>query len=258
MAKLYSSPADKKSHISTSLWRYMSLSKLIQMLNSRSMWFSRVDQLLEDDPFEGSIPYRYAPRLLDAEQLEKDALHEQKHNLAPGSLAKLRATRLQMHRAERERTYVSCWHASRSDSDAMWRLYGAEKDGSVCVQTTAARVFDQLPDWVRVGRVSYKSYETDVFPTNNSFSPFFHKRACFSHENEVRLLVNPSVDSMDGPWNPAAIGIPVPFDPDRLLVRICVSPTSPEWFLETVAATVRKFDVSVPVEHAPMSMKPVF
>lgn len=253
----YSSPNDKRPQVSSSLWRYMSLSKLIQMLESRSIWFTRVDQLIRDDPFEGSIPYRFAPPAMTEEQQKKDALYEQRHRLTVGAVNQMRTTRLAMHRVERVRTYVSCWHASKSDSDAMWRLYGAEKDGSVCVQTTAARAFDQLPHWVMIGRVSYKSYDTDVFPTDNSFSSFFHKRACFSHENEVRLLANPLSVPMDSPWNPEAVGIPVGFDPDSFLLRICVSPTSPEWFLHTVTAVVRKFDISVPVERAPMSMKPV-
>jgi hypothetical protein len=258
MALAYSAPNDKRPPINTSLWRYMSVSKLIQMLESRSIWFSRVDSLIKADPFEGTIPLRYAAIELTDEQRAKDAAYEEKHHFAPGSRAQMRATRLEMHRVERERTYVSCWHASQSDSDAMWRLYGADTDGSICVQTTAARAFEQLPPWVRIGRINYKAYDTEVFATDNAFSPFFHKRSCFGHENEVRFLINPSLDSMGSPWDPNAPGILVPFDPDELLIRICVSPASAGWFLETIMATVKRFGIKVPIEPAPMSMLPAF
>lgn len=258
MAIIYSALQDKRSGITSSLWRYMSLSKLLQMLESRTIWFTRVDRLIQADPFEGSIPLRYALGAASEEQLEKDAAYEKRHNYAPGSLERTRAIRLMMHKTERFRTFVSCWHASQSDNDAMWRLYGSEKDGSVCVQTTAARAIKQLPDWVRIGRVNYKAYDRDVFSTDNCFSPFFHKRTCFSHENEVRFLINPAVDTMDTPWNPDALGIPIPFEPDELLLKICVSPASPHWFLGTVTTTVRRLGIRVSVEPAPMSMQPAF
>ena len=257
MAILYSTPSDKRTSITSSLWRYMSLGKLLQMLESRTIWFSRVDQLIKVDPFEGSIPLRFAQAITD-DQRAKDEAYEQLNHFAPGTREQMRATRLELHRAERIRTYVSCWHAAQSDNDAMWRLYGAEQDGSVCVQTTAARAFAQLPNWVRIGRVSYKAYDQEVFPTDNAFSPFFHKRTCFSHENEVRWLINPLMDAMDTPWDQAAIGLAVPFDPDELLIRICVSPASPDWFMDTVTATVERLGVKVPVEPAPMSMSPAF
>lgn len=240
------------------LWRYFSLSKLLNMLESKALYLSRVDVLLSADPFEGSIPRRFESLAIASEDSDQIAEYERKHGFSPGSLAAMRKTRAQLHRKERENTYISCWNSGRTDSAALWRLYGADVDGAVCIRTTAQRLATQLPAWAYLGKVSYKDYEQDVFRTDNSFSPFFHKRDCFNHEKEVRVLANPVVSPMSRPWDPSSKGIQIPIDLEELIIGIYVSPTSQSWFLDVVRSAVDRFDFSLPVETAPMATAPAF
>ena len=241
----------------TSLWRYMSLSKLLQMLQSRTIWLARVDTLLAEDPYEGSLPFTYFQ--LQSDQSDRDAAMEKKHSEAPGTRKQMRDMFLAMHQMERLRTYVSCWHAAITDNAAMWKLYGGGSDGSICVQTTTARMMKIVPDWVGIGKIKYTSYDKnwDV-NVSNSYTPFFHKRSCFQHENEIRLLTNSSLDDIPFDVSNEATGLPVQFDPNELLLRIHVSPTSDSWFLDVVQKAVSSLGVDVPVEPAPMSILPVF
>jgi hypothetical protein len=152
----------------------MSLSKLLQMLQSRTLWLARVDTLLAEDPYEGSLPFTYFQ--LPSDQAERDAAMERKHNEAAGTRQQMREMFRAMHESERTRTFVSCWHAAVTDNAAMWKLYGGGGDGSVCIQTTTARIMKNIPDWVGVGKIRYASYDRkwDV-NVSNSYTPFFHK-----------------------------------------------------------------------------------
>jgi hypothetical protein len=235
-----------------SLWRYMSLSKLLNLLQSQALWFTRVDQLIEADPYEGSLPFIYGAGENPDRVFEQ---REKKLNLVPGSGKTMHENMVASFKNNRTKTFVSCWHNARTDNDAMWRLYGAEKDGSVCVQTTVARVTSQLPPWVSIGTVTYSSYDEPWNVPLNAYTPFFRKRLCFQHENEVRLLVNSEL--IDLPFNitAAETGIRVPIDTEKFLLRIYVSPTAPPWFESVVAGVIRDLRLRLPVGPAPMSRR---
>ena len=166
--------------------------------------------------------------------------------------------RAEMHKAERKKTFVSCWYSGRHDSDAMWRRSGFDGDGSVAIRTTAARLAKALPSWAYLGRVSYKDYETDVFPTTTCWSAFFHKRECFSHEREVRVLVNPSVDDIGDEDALKRVGLELPVEINKLVTTIYVSPAAPSWFLGVVARLATDLGATCPVEKAPMDLEPAF
>lgn len=240
----------------------MSLSKLLAMLQNRTLWLARADTLLVEDPYEGTLPFPYFQ--LPSDQAEKDAAMEKKRNEAPGTRKQMREMFRAMHELERTQTYVSCWHAALTDNAAMWKLYGGGGgggggDGSVCVQTTTARMMKALPDWVGIGKINYTSYDKlwDI-NVSNPFTPFFHKRSCFQHENEIRLLTNSASDGIPFNVTKECKGVPVPFEPNELILRIHVSPTSDGWFLDVVAKAVASLRVDAPVEPAPMSILPAF
>ena len=89
---------------SITVWRYLNLAKLIELLVGGKLILVRVD-LLKDE-YEGSVTH---------------GVYEAWSN-SPNAAAISRA------RAEfRNQTYVSCWCAGDAESEAMWRLYcGAE------------------------------------------------------------------------------------------------------------------------------------
>lgn len=238
------------------LWRFMSLAKLLDMLQRNALYLTRVDKLLTIDPFEGSIPRRYEAERIAKKRFKPTRLH--KLRVSPDAILDAARIRAQMHKQEREQTFVSCWYCGDQDSDAMWRRSGFDGDGSVAVRTTAGLLSDALPDWAYLGRVSYKDYETEVFPTSTCWSAFFHKRECFAHEKEVRVVVKPRLDDIGQEVSPDDAGLSIPIKMNAVLTAIHVSPAAPAWFLEVVARAAQGLGFNCPVKKSPMDMEPAF
>src|SRR6266436_1269043 len=102
----------------TVLWRYMDFAKFVEMRESQSLWFGRIDQL--EDPLEGTHT--------DAELKGIRKYVEEK-----------RAKQIiRLFRLSRRLLYVNCWHSGSTESLAMWDLYG-KGSGVVAVKSTVGR-----------------------------------------------------------------------------------------------------------------------
>ena len=251
MAKFLEENAVEKPGQSVSLWRYMSLSKFMHMIQNRTIWFSCITTLLNDDPYEGSLPFSY----LEPTNPKVTAKREKALDLSPGSTVESLRRMEASFKENRSDTFVSCWHSGVTDNDAMWRLYGAEHDGSVCVQTTVARASRNLPNWVSIGRVTYTSYDEPWDVPLNAYTPFFRKRLCFEHEKEVRFLVNKKLDIRNDNFPGNEHGMPLVVDLNDFLLRVYVSPTSPAWFEGVVGNALHQAGLDLPFGPAPMSRK---
>ncbi|EMD5184801.1 DUF2971 domain-containing protein [Klebsiella michiganensis] len=135
--------------------------------------------------------------------------------------------------------YGQCW-TENEDTDAMWRIYSPEKRG-VRVKTTIRKLFSTLNNKSDeycslkyfIGKVSYKDKEEiKEFITSTSFTAFISggqntqfaellctKRTAFSHENEVRLIVD-DIGDKNGSGDLYKINI----TPDDLFEEICLDP----------------------------------
>jgi hypothetical protein len=126
------------------IWRYMDLPKLISLLGDSSLFFLNADVL--KDKFEGRFSDLNTrdierERLYFRDQLSKipdkvteSALDEFEFQFMnhSDSLAILREW-------ERKWTYISCWHANKRESAAMWRLY-SKSDDVIAIQSTFWRL----------------------------------------------------------------------------------------------------------------------
>ena len=92
---------------------------------------------------------------------------------------------------------VSCWHESEFESPSMWRTYAPGPHG-VAVKTTVRRLVssftNRLPD--AVARVTYIPYDQAVMQ-QDVYTPFLFKRKNFSHEREVRVIIDDSIEYQD-------------------------------------------------------------
>src|SRR5450759_1000989 len=98
--------------LSTVLWRYLDLPKLVSLLEHQSLWFARLDTL--GDPYEGVPP---KPLIDDMWRLSDDLPETER----------LHRTDVASHNTHFFSTtpkllFVSCWHANPVESAAMWRL----------------------------------------------------------------------------------------------------------------------------------------
>src|SRR3954453_2740828 len=207
----------QRARTDRSVWHYMTLAKFIALLDTRSLFFCRLDCL--DDPYEGSLRRRWY-----------------------GRGRRVFPTDEEQTRKLRESCFVNCWNMSDDESEALWRLYGAQ-DASVAIRTTYDELLEvmRLHERLYLGLINYVDYEKDkINTTSDGLARVMHKRRAFRHEEEVRF-----VRVRCEPGDQSQTGLDVPIDLDRLVQGIYIDPYAPQWFEKVVRAVVGKFAPSL-------------
>ena len=130
------------------LWRYMSLEKFVNILKTKSLFFTRADKF--DDPFEGFIP----PEI-------RDSYENSVRRVAPDeSVVKLL---IKVNEDSRKYVMCNCWHQNKVESMAMWDKYHMRNSG-IAIKTTMRDLKNSLSDSkdVFIGEVEYfynKNYD---------------------------------------------------------------------------------------------------
>lgn len=240
------------------LWRYMDLAKFVSILQMRSLFFTRANEL--GDPFEGSLTrmnvnirdYILTHRATDDRLiLYRDMTDEQimLMNIQSSGFAKQSIQNM----------FVSCWHMNDHESAAMWSIYSNSND-SVCIRTTFARLCEHLPSYTYAGAVNYIDYNTDVIPAGNAFYPIMHKRNYFRHEQEVRAVCWELISAeLGGDYirsNATASGLHIPVDISSLIEAVHVNPTSQSWFHDVVKGIASDYGVTAPVVRSSIAGAP--
>ena len=196
-----------------SLWRYLRPERFSQVLETRTIHFASANQF--EDKFEGAVAVqlnegREDPRYVGMEGDER-AFFELK--------------RL---------TKISCWHVAEYESDAMWKLYGAQNKG-VAICTTPARMrgafkpFRLRPDYgleeMWAGPVTYVDLTQVRMRNVGMLGRFFHKHRAFESEREFRLAISLRMAEEFAVRVPEG-GISVDVDLDCFLDRIVLGATT--------------------------------
>jgi hypothetical protein len=252
MARLYKVPEP-----SAVLWRYMDFTKYAHLLSSRSLYFPSAACF--DDVFEGAKGLAEHKHKWDAHYLDffRQAIRSapRGESIEP-SAEDIEANAQRLLRdievggqMDRERTFISCWHESAHESEAMWKLYSTSMSYAVAIQTTVESAYVALGKNPRIsiGRVEYVDFETYFANINGAF---WRKRKSFEHEREVRLVISDPSDA--APGRLLACEIPI------LVQSVIVSPKSPEWFLPLVEDLTAKFGFQLPVKKSRLAVQPFF
>nr|WP_319511756.1 hypothetical protein [uncultured Draconibacterium sp.] len=234
------------------VWRYMDFTKLISLIDTRRLFFTRADMF--NDPFEGSYPkINVVARTVVPEDLPDES---KKALLA--SMSQLGDSNKHWPRY----TAISCWHMNEYESAAMWSLY-LKSDEGIAVQSTFRRLKKSIIDEEKVflGTVKYIDYEKDYIDSGNMLGPFVHKRKSFEHERELRALL------MKWPTTPKGLnfsketitnGVPVKVDIEDLIEKIYVAPNAPDWFAELVRTALKRYGYNIEVIHSELNDTPMF
>lgn len=240
------------------VWRYIDFTKLVSMLDTRSLYFTRSDKF--GDPFEGSYPRtNFLSRHLtpkDLSEQERDIYHK----LAPDFS--------RIAREHRKYAGVNCWHMNEHESAAMWKLYLKSNEG-VSIQSTYSKLRKCFvgDGKVYVGIIKYIDYKTGyIKDVANLFAPLMHKRISFAHECEVRAVVYRAPNPLPGPGGGVLDlsvetmrhGVQVKVDLDVLVERIYVAPDAPEWFRDLVKSAVSQYGHKFEVIDSSLSERPIF
>jgi hypothetical protein len=227
-----------------SLWRYVSFAKFVALLKDKALYFARADHL--GDRFEGAKGVLMNKIVWDDHYLRffMDSIR----NPPPGhectlssEEVKQEAERLLMELAaagERDlhSTYVSCWHESEAESEALWRLYCPPSSGGVAIRTTFAALNTSLGNdpGIAIGRVRYVDFRKGFAGPNDAI---FRKRQSLSHEKEVRAVIRDHEDS-------DTMGLTRPVDLNCLFKQVVISPFADQWFEAVLKETMRRFGFS--------------
>lgn len=204
------------------VWRYMSFSRFVWMLQKKQLWLSRADLLgdpweitLAGDQLDHMISYAPPVNILDLpEVMETEMQYAER-------IIKL----------WRRQTFVSCWSASNHESHALWRIYCPSAEG-VAVQTTLATLRKSTGD-IPVYRVTYET------PGSNQRTPTLpdlvtKKRPMFRYEQEVRVVdwKEDALPEME------TLGRGLDWDPEKHLESIRLHPEADASLMETVRSVV--------------------
>lgn len=254
----------------TKIWRYMDLAEFLSLLDRHSLYFARLDQLSEFDPFEGY----YTNLNLEFDKLkfedmpddwkESSGIKDEKIFEAIVDVNKRSRELVKYHRSV---TFVNSWHIKEHESAAMWKIYLSSNEG-IAIQSTYQRLIESLASYndfeIHVGRIKYIDYEKEAIPMGNLLSPFVYKRKSFEHEDELRALIWTPQHGKNDVVNPQnnkykdVLGLYVPVDLEQLVEKIYVAPNAPTWILELIKTVTEKFGLNKEVVQSNLASTPVY
>lgn len=170
---------------SSTLWRYMDLSKFLDILINKKLVFPRYDMF--EDPFEG-----FSPHFVELARQKLIELGEFDDNVIDIVVDVFSSAIM----ISNYYAYVSCWHINEYESAGMWKLYcnGSE---SLVIKTTAERLKNSLVKDKNYKLITSKvNYDYKLSNSNiadltsvDPFNSLLTKRESFEHEKEYRLLL---------------------------------------------------------------------
>ena len=211
------------------VWRFMSLARLLWLLQKRQLWLAPLDVL--SDRFEGIAPSTQAHAVLTTVDLSAygvDATTD-------------RAEALQRIR---RRIFVSSWHMSAHESDALWRVYCPTE--GIAIRTTYRKLRDSVGG-LPVGMVEYVDFGSYRQPYDPMLGAWL-KRTHFSTDQEVRVglysgwLSDPCTKEPER----RTIGMPIDWPLEQAIERIVVYPQADYSYIEAVTDLVGRL-----VPHLP-------
>lgn len=252
------------------IWRYIDLAKFLSLLHNRALYFSRLDQLSDSDPFEGY----YTQLNIDFDQIPFSDLPSDwkkvtgiKDKNTFKKIVGFNKIIRENIKHQRKLTFVNSWHLNEYESAAMWNVYLNRNEG-IAIQSTYQRLIDSLDSYkdfnVFVGRIKYIDYQSEAISMANGLSPFIHKRKSFEYEDELRALIwtlqNGGNDLNDPNNNKYSdtLGLNVPVDLSILVEKVYVSLSAPSWLREIVASVAEKYGLQKEIVQSDLASRPIY
>jgi hypothetical protein len=210
----------------TVVWKYLDLSKFLDMLLSQQLFMSRSDKF--EDQYEGTFS---EPTF---EEIKKIAANKPEF--------------LDYYKSHREKVVISSWHINEYESFAMWQIFTKNNEG-LAIQSTIGRLKEALQPENRVeqyiGNVNYIDYKKEYIPFDNAFFPFLFKRKSFQYEREVRIITDVSSHNIS-----VNEGIKINVDLNQLIEKIYIHPKSENWYKKLVIELVSKLNFNIEIEKS--------
>ncbi len=210
----------------TIVWKYLDLSKFLDMLLSKQLFMSRSDKF--EDQYEGTFS---EPTY---EEIKKIAANNSKF--------------LDYYKSHREKVVISSWHINEYESYAMWQIFTKNNEG-LAIQSTIGRLKEALVPEKKylqnIGAVNYIDYKKEYIPFEDTFFPFLFKRKSFQYEREVRVISDTSGNRIS-----INDGLKVDVNIDQLIEKIYIHPKSENWYKNLVIELMQKLDFNIAIEKS--------
>lgn len=215
-------PEDKN----TIVWKYLDLSKFLNLLLSKKLFMSRSDKF--EDQYEGTFS---EPTYEEIKKLSID-----------------NPDFLNYYKTHREKVAISSWHINEYESFAMWQIFTQNSEG-LAIQSTISRLEKALKPETNfiqyIGEVNYIDYKKEYIPFDDVFFPFLFKRKSFQYEKEVRIISDTSESEIK-----INDGLKINVDINELIEKIYIHPKSENWYKKLVIELVEKLGFDFEIEKS--------
>jgi len=210
----------------TIVWKYLDLSKFLDLLLSQKLFMSRSDKF--EDQYEGTFS---EPTFEEIKKLSID-----------------NPDFLNYYKTHREKVAISSWHINEYESFAMWQIFTQNSEG-LAIQSTIGRLQRSLVAETNlkqyIGEVNYIDYKKEHIPFDDMFFPFLFKRKSFQYEREVRIISD--ISESDIKINE---GLKISININQLIERIYIHPKSENWYKNLVIQLVKQLGFDFTIEKS--------
>ncbi|MCG9791128.1 hypothetical protein [Flavobacterium algicola] len=210
----------------TVVWKYLDLSKFLELLLSKKLFMSRSDKF--EDQYEGTFS---EPTYEEIKRLSTD-----------------NPDFLKYYKTHREKVAISSWHINEYESFAMWQIFTQNSEG-LAIQSTIGRLQECLVQeknfTQHIGEVNYIDYKKEYIPFDDMFFPFLFKRKSFQYEREVRILTDVTENNLK-----LNDGLKINVDINQLIETIYIHPKSENWYKNLVIQLVKELGFDFNIEKS--------
>ena len=210
----------------TIVWKYLDLSKFLDLLMSQKLFMSRSDKF--EDQYEGTFS---EPTF---EEIKKLSINNPEF--------------LNYYKSHREKVAVSSWHINEYESFAMWQIFTQNSEG-LAIQSTIGRLQNAVIPEKKyeqyIGEVNYIDYKKEYIPFDDMFFPFLFKRKSFQYEREVRIISDVTQSNIK-----LNDGLKINVDINQLIEKIYIHPKSENWYKNLVIQLVKQLGFDFTIEKS--------
>lgn len=210
----------------TIIWKYLDLSKFLELLLSKKLFMSRSDKF--EDQYEGTFS---EPTFEEIKRLSTN-----------------NPDFLNYYKIHREKVAISSWHINEYESFAMWQIFTQNSEG-LAIQSTIGRLQNAVVTENNftqyIGQVNYIDYKKEYIPFDDMFFPFLFKRKSFQYEREVRVISDVTKSNIK-----LNDGLKINVDINQLIEKIYIHPKSENWYKNLVIELVSKLGFDFTIEKS--------
>lgn len=231
----------------TSIWRYTNLPKLISLFEKKSLWFTRLDVLSDEN--EGELPVEnQIDMFLDLTRRFPDMRPEEALERVSKSVSNV-SKYIKF-------TLVNSWSITEAESYALWKIYLGNSPFGIAIKTNFGLLKQSLSiadDDINVFLIKYIKTYGEKLEEKNQDNVIGYKYEFYNYEKELRLAIKNQFirDVASNGLKPRFdLGKYVLVDLDILLQKVVTPPKAPNWFEDVIISLVKKYNIKTEVERS--------